>query len=785
MDNKLGSYTNYIDGQLIQLAGPDNTTLAYQYDAQQRCFYLRDGAITGLSKHGPTHVSQDPVPAATCDSPGLMSATDKCKLDATVGTRLGVLGYMGAGQPDDGGYIQGDTILAAGSEFISLERVGNVIRFVVDVPTPFTCTSEECFQVYWIQDETEPNAIRPPSCGGRLPGVDAYGELKVYLFPESTVINPNATYTTLNTKGQHPTLIFKRYDDGIGVNEGEFDLVLKRNSSAIATVGWSFTPGATGTPQCAWVMGTDSSGNLIKFELSPRSEPGLLGAILYKGSSITKQMAVITGYTSDVLSTNHYLAKLWDVSGAATVGDAITITNLQQWDFDNNTKILDAAFGSVLSVGQFVDVWSIACGSSTCYYCKETPILDVNGLWTTTGAVEFGDVLEGRLDVMSDPVEATTRSDAGLVDSSQWGLTNADDPMLVYIPGSTDTTLPASGRANYTVSLVNSTGSGSSPDRRYMEVIDDTTTDAVQRPVYLWHRASLRNALLEVHLAKPVATACAFPPIDVLVRAPVSAVDTKYATVLDKGTFTSGQHNGYDWLKLAGLHWQDLPAVGGVRVIMYDGSYTYGQSINYIGKLIDPDGSLYIAVSGTTPNAGSVVEVLHEEYTMPVARLQFSTSSDHDIIMQPTFGLLDVGLSYGDTDITGETGGGGGCDAFVREFKTQQTGSTYWQDGDAETTTTGITASTTGFYVLNGGVASGSEYYNVLRVMAIESQLYMWWNNLLIPPSGTLPYYDITDVVKYGKFGLRLWPGARVRRAILRSKLYQFSPYSLGQISLV
>ena len=103
----------------------------------------------------------------------------------------------------------------------------------------------------------------------------------------------------------------------------------------------------------------------------------------------------------------------------------------------------------------------------------------------------------------------------------------------------------------------------------------------------------------------------------------------------------------------------------------------------------------------------------------------------------------------------------------------------------AETSTSGLVTSESGFYVLTGGVVSSTDYYNVLKVMINESQVWMWWNNILLPPAtGGNPYYTITDEIRYGKFGLRLWPGAKVRRMILRSKLHQFSEFSLGQLEL-
>jgi len=789
VDNKLQPYSTYIDGQLVQILGPDNTNLTYQYDSQQRMFYIRESLITASNTHGATHVSQDPVPDASCNTPGLMSANDKCKLDEIVGTRLGVLGFQGAGFPDDGGWLQGDIVLAAGSEFISLERVGNVIRFIVDVPAPFTCAAEECFQVYWIQDETEANALRPPSCGGKLPNINSYGELKVYLFPESTVINPNSTYSTLGNKGDYPTFIFKRYDDGMtSANEAEVDVVLKRNENGVGVVGWAFTPGATGTPECVWYVGTDDDGNRIDFKLSGDSEPGLLGALLYKGSSITKQMGVITGYTSSVLSTNQYKAKLWDITGQAVKGDEFTVTNVLQWDLDDDTLILDSALGTVLPLGQFIDVWSINCGSTTCYYCKETTI-NVNGLWATLGAVEFGNTIELRPEDDSAPTEPSDSvNDISLIDPNEWGVTNMDDPMLVFVSDGVgtepDSVIPASGQANYTFSIVNTVGAGTTPDRRHLEVVDDDNGSNIQRPIFIWHRASLRNALMEVHFSRPVESTAGvlFPPVDVLFRAPISTVDTKYATITDTGAFNTGQYSGMSWVQLMGVNWHDLPSRGAIKVLMFDGSFTYGQTVQYAAKLPSSAGAaIYLATNDPLPAAGTVVEILHEEYTTTAARLQFRHNiNSHDIEMQPIVGTLDMGTEYNlestsPTDI---------ADNFIQDFSSSEDGSVYWQNGEAETTTSGITTSESGFYILNGGVVSTVEYYNVLKIMVNEGQVWMWWNNLLLPADTGNPYYTITDVVKYGKFGLRLWPGSKVRRVILRSKLHQFSEFSLGQLEL-
>ena len=137
--NKIPPYTSLTDSQFLQVAGPDGITTGYHYDAQTRMLYFKESQVIYPSFHGQTHIAEDPIPPATCDTPGLMSANDKCKLDTLIGTRLGVLGFQGAGFPDDGGWMQGDIILAAGTEFISLERIGNVVRFTVDSPIPLNC----------------------------------------------------------------------------------------------------------------------------------------------------------------------------------------------------------------------------------------------------------------------------------------------------------------------------------------------------------------------------------------------------------------------------------------------------------------------------------------------------------------------------------------------------------------------------------------------------------------------------------------------------------------------
>lgn len=162
------------DGQFIRVEGPDGINSGFQFNSENRTLYVKESQIIFPSFHGVSHIAEDPVPSATIDSNGLMSADDKARLDSILQMRLGVLGFHGAGFPDDGGWMQGDIILSTGSELLSIEKIGNVVRFTVDTTIPLNCGCETCAQIYWIQDETDTVAIRPPSCGGKLPGVNGY-----------------------------------------------------------------------------------------------------------------------------------------------------------------------------------------------------------------------------------------------------------------------------------------------------------------------------------------------------------------------------------------------------------------------------------------------------------------------------------------------------------------------------------------------------------------------------------------------------------------------------------
>ena len=96
-----------VDEQVVTITGHDGASTTYIYDLETQTLTYKDSDIVIPPFHGQTHVTTDPVPDATEDLHGLMSADDKAKLDALLQTRIGVLGFVGSGFPDDQGWLQG------------------------------------------------------------------------------------------------------------------------------------------------------------------------------------------------------------------------------------------------------------------------------------------------------------------------------------------------------------------------------------------------------------------------------------------------------------------------------------------------------------------------------------------------------------------------------------------------------------------------------------------------------------------------------------------------------
>jgi len=834
---KLPSHTALKDGQFVQVEGPNAITSGYSYDEQQRALYFKESQVLFPSFHGPTHIAEDPVPNATCDTPGLMSADDKCKLDALLQTRLGVLGFQGAGFPDDGGWMQGDIILAAGTEFISLERIGNVVRFTVDSPIPLNCACEECQQIFWVQDETDIASIRPPTCGGKLPGVNAYGEMKIFLFPESTIADPNNVAATLNNKGNHPAMIFKRYDDTIVPGAGEYELILKRDriNTLQTEIGWAFTPGATGIVECVWFTGKDKDGNQTRFELEPESEPNLLGTILYKGHLITKKMAVVVDYTSTILATNQYTVREWDMDGARAVGGPFTARNLWQYVNPENppsgvnpsSLILDGTI-DLLPIGTLVELWWFKVGEVAGepirrYYFSKKPNLNPNHIWTWVGHLQFGDVDIAREEIMpgagsEDKDAAVQVSAIRQFERSHWGLTGFDDPLVSFDIAST------AGTEDADISLQHRAIIDTSMPGLKVVAATEVPSDYSERPVWLWNRHNLCNALIRCDIGRPSSSN--FVPYDIILRSPVDEYTSKYMRIVGKGRLSDGTH----YIRVCGVHFHDLPPFGTIRTLSpvsnQNAIYNYNRKLAFPSILAESTGAggtsptepteptggfspdygapcdTVVLAGGSASNiaypgdVGDIVELLHQEYTTPVVRVEFSFNPATELVeVQFKVGTLDMSRPY-EEDI------GDDVDDYVRGLAPGYAVSAiYSQAGTFSGVGIQPDASPDGFVVYDGGAQIGGtldEYWNRLEIMLRDNQVWIWWNQLLIPPSTTLsatlptpvsietPYYPIefNQYRPFGKMGARLWPGATIRRFDVRTQITLFNEFTYGQLEV-
>jgi hypothetical protein len=812
---KIPSSSSLVDQQFIQVSGPDGLLFGYQYDLQQKTLFAKESQVIYPSFHGSTHIAEDPIPAATCDTNGLMAADDKCKLDSLTQTRVGVLGFLGAGFPDDGGWMSGDIILAAGTEFISLERVGNVVRFTVDSPIPLTCACESCQQIFWVQDETDISSIRPPTCSGKLPGINGYGELKIYAFPDTSLVDPNDTASTLANKGDYPSLIFKRYDDAIAPGTAEFDLVLKRDSlnNTQTEIGWAFTPGAGGTTQCVWFTGKDTDGNQIRYDLDPVAEPELVGHILYKGHLLTSKTAVITDYTSAILSTNQYTCKWWDVDGSKVIGDSFTAKNV--WEYNNpeggfsgtNPKalVLDSTV-DVLPIGTMVQILFFKVGDVSGepirrYYFNKKPTLNPQHIWGWNGAVQFGDMMLSREEVAAgagseDATAYSLISTYKGFEHTIWGITGSDDPLLMYDVFSTGGTAAADVNTQHRAII-----DSSIPALKVIGGVTDSQYFS-DRPVYLWNRNEFINNYTIFDIGKPDSSN--FSPIDILFRSVIDANESKYVRVVEKGYV-----NGMYFIRVKGLNFTDLPKFGDLRTI-YPASEE-NIIFKYTRKFMFPtaptgvtdDSKDYLdsiaLANDTTPYAGEVgdvLELLHTEYNNPCLRLEFTVDDVTGLIsLQFKVGTLDMSVKY-EEDIADDV------DDYVRGLSDYTVSAVYSQSGSFTGVGTKPVASPDNFTVYDGGIQTGgtlNEYWNRLILMVRDDQLWVWWNGLLIPPSSSLsaalstpisvstPYFPITnDVDKpFGKIGMRLWPGSIVRRVEIYSQNTTYNEYAYGQIQLV
>ena len=758
----------------------------------------------------------------------------------------------------------GDVILASGSELLTIERIGNTIRFSVDNVTPLVCNTDACSQIYWVQDESASKSIRPPSCNGVMPNVNSYGEFKVYLLPENTVIDSTNPLATLNTKGNYPTFAFTRYNNAITPYQASLEAVLARNSDGTSNVGWAFTPGSTGIVSCVYFMGKNSNSQQMKFELWPNKTPGLLGSLLFNGNSITKQMAVIVNYTTDVLHTNQYTCKYWDVVNQKAIGDTrdecgisnATFTATNVWAYQNpgnspndptNPQALVPDYTTgLLPVGTLVDLWEFeinranGCRTLVRYFSKE-PKLNAANIWALSGSVQFGDLLIAR-DEQNDPnagssivVSKISVADVRLFEDTVWGLTNFEDPLFLSDDGesaqegSEIVKEPSGIEINNSVvaKICTNVEDQYGVYRMGLEIIERPLPSQLQpsphsvpeivtdRPVFLWNRQGHMNSLTTMKIGQPDAESVAFPPYDLLLRAPIDKFGNLYLNILRRGMFTTGKFAGSYYIVANGVRWEDMPAEGTLRILTgsyrnYVWKYDYkaafspfnDNAITLIGDtILFPFDNDISGFSGSdydrVPSDTTVVELLHQDFNAPAVRFQFTQAISNGkvaLTMQAIVGTLDMNVKY-PLDTSSST-----LDDMVRGFSPGYTVSRIFSQSDVILDGVGanVVSSPSSFRLYRGGLIVGgtTEQWNDVTVMHRDAQVWIWWNGLIVSPDPVAcaslptpvavntPYFPITNMFNSGKVGLRLFPGAFVRQMDTRTQLKLFNEYAYGQLQI-
>jgi hypothetical protein len=558
-------------------------------------------------------------------------------------------------------------------------------------------------------------------------------------------------------------------------------------------------------------MGNDDAGNRIRFELNPNSEAGLLGNLLYKGHNLTKAMATITDYTPQVLSNNQYIIKMWDTINEVALGDELTATNTWQYENpegpdsgpDAKALVLDRTIG-LLPIGTMIDVWFFKVAEVNGvpirrYFFIKKPSLQACDIWSRIGGVEFGDILQAREEIEpgvgeTDKTSAEDVSSSRDFEKSIWGLTGFDDPLMFYEDSGTDAITAAIELNTQHRAIIDETLPG-----MRVEASESAPDPFSERPVFLWNRQRAANMLCTMDIGRPDSST--FPPYDILLHAPIDSNINQYMKVINTSKFTDADQY---WVKVKGVRWEDLPEFGAIRILRFGDAGTGGDPApnllwNYQSKLIfpDPDDDAVVLV-GTTPYPhlvsspiNDIVELLHQDYSAPCVRVEFVITGT-TIDVQFKVGTLDMSVAY-EEDLPDD------ADDYVRGMADYAVSSVYTQTGFYDGTGTAPPVNIDGWVVVDGGaVLSGSEpeIWNSLEIMQRGNQLWIWWNDLLIPPnpvlSGTLPvpnpvstpYFPVDLPAEFGKFGMRLWPGAKVRRAQMRAGSRGFNEFQRGQLVL-
>jgi hypothetical protein len=325
--------------------------------------------------------------------------------------------------------------------------------------------------------------------------------------------------------------------------------------------------------------------------------------------------------------------------------------------------------------------------------------------------------------------------------------------------------------------------------------------------------------LVRAKIGRPLTSD--FPPIDILLGAPIDSTDDVYVKIVKRGTFLAGTFANLPYVVINSTDFKALPQNGTLRIltgVYRDVLWKYGHKVFDGNQIIligidtmFPFDEDYLSSStGTnplaeTPTNSLMCQLTHADYTSPALRLEFSvnsTTGSESVQLQLSAGKLSMKTPY-NLDRLALDGKPYPYDDFVRGFAPGEftvskifTQVGFINDGVGASTSTDVD----GFKVYDGGllpaVVNGqTEKWNDLIIMLRDNQLWVWWNNLLISPDPTLssqlptpvavntPYWPINKM-PIGKVGFRLWPGATIRDVVISDQLDSFNEFVLKQLTI-
>jgi hypothetical protein len=201
-----------------------------------------------------------------------------------------------------------------------------------------------------------------------------------------------------------------------------------------------------------------------------------------------------------------------------------------------------------------------------------------------------------------------------------------------------------------------------------------------------------KNFYTKILVGQPEAST--FPPIDILLRAPVDSFDDVYLKIIRRGVYETGPFRGMNYIVVKGAHWKDLPPSGVLRTLtgiwrnetwhyfykadfdrwdddavaligmtepfLFDEDFipdvqdnTCGTGtatdITGTGTGTDISGTSQPGEFVTVPSNTTVATLLHAEYNAACCRLEFSindTSDAESLQLQFKVGILDMGTPY-------------------------------------------------------------------------------------------------------------------------------------------